>query len=94
MDEIGEGQNESNSFVDIIVQERKQMVEALVYFAHHLGIRAGVRPNAAPPQPGDEDFPPVKRVVFIDFPEKTLVWGFTEIDENIEWLNKFPQYEQ
>jgi hypothetical protein len=94
MNEDKGDQGESNPFVDYLMEERRKQVEATVYLARHVGLRAGVRPNAAPPEPGDEEYPPVKRVVFIDYPEKTIVWGFTEIGENTAWLDSFPQYKQ
>ena len=94
MNEAKGDRGESNPFVDILMEERRKQVEATVYLARHVGLRAGVRPNAVPPEPGDEEYPPVERVVFIDYPEKTIVWGFTEIGENKAWLDSFPQYKQ
>ena len=79
-------------FVDILLDWQRKQVEATVYLARHQGFRAGVRPNALPPDPDDE-YPPIKRVVFIDFPEKTIVWGFTEVGENTPWLDSLPQYD-
>ena len=80
------------TFTDILIEEKKNMVVALVYLAKAQGFRAGVRPNKASPEPGDEMFPPIKRIVFIDFPEKTIMWGFTE--SQAEFLDSFPQYSE
>ena len=66
-------------------------IEAMLYLARAQGFRAGVRPNKATPEPGDED-PPIERVVFIDFPEKTVVWGLTE--NMAEFLDSLPQYSE
>jgi hypothetical protein len=81
-------------FIDEIIDMHRWQVTATVYTARHQGLRAGVRPKTEALQPGDEKYPPVKRVVFIEFPEKTLEWGFTEIPKNTAWLDSLPQYDQ
>jgi hypothetical protein len=84
-------QDMSTDFVDILMGMHRQQVEAMVYLARHQGLHAGVRPNTHSPQPGDEQYPPIKRVVFIEFPEQTIEWPFTETDKNTAWLDSLPQ---
>jgi len=81
-----------DSFVDILIEDKKNMVIALVYLAQAQGFRTGVKPYTKPPEPDDEEFPPVKRAVFIDFPRKTMMWSFAE--SQAEFLDSFPQYSE
>ncbi len=86
-------EDEDSEFLFLHVGLQKSHLEAMVYLARHQGLRAGVRPNVSIQQPSeDEDFPPFKRVVFIEYPEKTMAWGFDE-ERDAAWLNSFPQYE-
>ena len=78
------------AFIDMLLDDKKNMVIALVYLAREQGFRAGVKPYTKPPEPDDEEFPPVKRTVFIDFPERTIEWPFAEAQA--EFLDSFPQY--
>lgn len=78
------------SFVDSLMEDKKNIVTALVYLAQAQGFRAGVKPYTKPPEPHDEEFPPVKRTVFIDFPKRTIMWPFAEVQA--EFLDSFPQY--
>lgn len=84
------------SLQDSIMGWQQGPMEGLIYMARAQGFRAGVRPNAHIPTPGDKDKPFAKRVVFIDFPEKTVIlWGFVEETEEIaSWLDSLPQYDQ
>lgn len=91
--EMREG--EISLFADAIMQLQKPLIEATIYAARYQGLRAGVRPNKYVPQPGEEEklFIP-KRLIFVDYPEKTVVWVFKETEENLDWLDSFPQYDQ
>lgn len=84
----------ANDFANMIMDMHQWNVEASIRLAQHQGLRAGVRPNTHPPTPEDEGFPPIKRVVFIEFSEKTMEWGVPETDKNTPWLDSLPQYDQ
>jgi hypothetical protein len=75
-------------FVKHLVEMEMRIVEALVYSARAQGFRAGVRPYV---EQDPELAPLVKRAVFIEYPEKTIEWGYPEIQA--EFLNRFTQYE-
>ena len=81
---------DGESLTDLILTLRQRQVEAMIYLARHQDLRAGVRLYT--PVPGDEKFPPVKRAAFIEFPEKSMEWGFTEAAYNT-WLDSLPQYD-
>jgi len=81
-----------DDFIALFTEDRKNYVAALVYLAQAQGFRAGVRPYNKPPEPGDEEFSPVKRTVFIEFPRKTIMWPFDESQD--EFLDSFPQFSE
>lgn len=65
----------------------QKVIEALVYAARAQGLRAGVRPYTGL----QDDGPPIERVVFIDYLEKTIEWTYGEMQA--KFLDSFPQYE-
>jgi len=81
-----------DDFTDMFIRQLKKNLETFVYLARAQGLRAGVRPYNAPPEPGDEELPPTKRAVFIEFPEKTIEWPLAEVQA--EFLDSLPQYSQ
>jgi hypothetical protein len=88
---IDQTAEETNPFTEMWMGNLQGNLECHVYLARAQGFRAGVRPHTAPPIPGDEDNPPLTRDVFVEFPEKTVEWYFT--DAVTDWLDSLPQYD-
>jgi hypothetical protein len=77
-----------NSFVKHIIGIEQRILMALVYSARAQGFRAGVKPYTGSQ---DEGLPPIKRAVYIEYPEKTIEWTYTELSAT--FLDSLPQYE-
>jgi hypothetical protein len=84
-----EASKEMDEFVDQLVRMEQNIVEALVYAARAQGFRAGVKPYKGPRLVGS---PPIKRVVFIEYPEKTVEWTYPETRKM--FLDSLPRYEK
>lgn len=80
------------AILGLLKSDKMNYIVAFVYLARAQGFRAGVRPYNEPPEPSDEELLPLKRAVFIEFPEKTIEWPFDE--SQAEFLDSFPQYSE
>jgi len=79
----------------LFIKPQQKLIEALVYSARAQGFHAGVRPytgEQAELEEGNEEYPPVTRVVFIEYPEKTIEWEYAEVQA--DFLDSFPQYDK
>jgi hypothetical protein len=86
---------ENNPVDELFIIPQQKVLEALVYLARAQGLRAGVRPFTSTVQPedkgvGEEHLIP-ERTVFIETPEKTMEWPYTEVQA--AFLDSFEQYE-